>query len=106
MPPPTKADTTLLLARLWERNLPLMRERQQLLEAAVRSALAGSLTEPEREASIDVAHKFAGSLGMFGYARGTDLARELEQSLTDRTLIPTRFQTLVQSLRDTIFPAA
>ncbi len=67
-----------LLASVWQRNLPIVRARLALLSEVARSASAGSLTESARKEAADVAHKLAGSLGMFGYLHGTELARELE----------------------------
>jgi len=76
---PTAADATRkLLASLWQKNLPMLRERLALLEAAAQAAEAGTLTEEQRHEAGSTAHKLAGSLGTFGYPRGTELARALE----------------------------
>ncbi len=77
--------TRSLLATLWERNLPVLRERLDLLDAAAAAAATGSLTAEQRTEAGSTAHKLAGSLGMFGYPRGTDLARQLEQSFESGT---------------------
>ena len=76
----TQAATKKLLASLWEKNLPVLRERLALLEAAVQAAEAGSLTAEQRKEAGATAHKLAGSLGMFGHPKGTEVARVLEQS--------------------------
>lgn len=67
-----------LLASVWQRNLPVVRERLALLSDVAIHADAGALTEKARKEAADVAHKLAGSLGMFGYLNGTEIARELE----------------------------
>lgn len=74
-------DATELLARLWKQNLPLLQERVATLETTSQEALVGRLTPSRRTEAADIAHKLAGSLGMFGYPRGTEIARELENLL-------------------------
>jgi len=73
--------TRKLLASLWERNLPLLRERCALLEQAVVAVRAGTLSQSHRDDAVAIAHKLAGSLGMFGYPEGTAAARRIEQRL-------------------------
>ncbi len=67
-----------LLASVWQRNLPVIRERLAILSDVALHADAGVLTVVARKEAADVAHKLAGSLGMFGYLSGTEIARELE----------------------------
>lgn len=53
-----------------------------------------------RRGAMDTAHKLAGSLGMFGYPRGTELAREIEQMLEyDGIVDPGLLRELVVELR-------
>ena len=88
------------MAALWERNLPLIRDRLDELGRAAEAAATGSLDPAQRASAAGTAHKLAGSLGMFGYAQGTDLARELEQHLeTAGEADPARLQELARSLR-------
>jgi HPt (histidine-containing phosphotransfer) domain-containing protein len=85
MPPPASSAqsaaeaTRKLLASLWEKNLPVLRERLDALDTAAKAAEKSSLTSEQRHEAASTAHKLAGSLGMFGYPKGTDLARALEQ---------------------------
>jgi HPt (histidine-containing phosphotransfer) domain-containing protein len=72
-----------MLAALWERNLPVLRDRLAQLDAAADAAATGTLTPEMREDAAGTAHKLAGSLGMFGYQRGTEFARKLEVLLND-----------------------
>jgi HPt (histidine-containing phosphotransfer) domain-containing protein len=67
-----------LLTDLWQRQLPLLQERLALLDRTAAEAAAGTLSEPSRAEALSVAHKLAGSLGMFGYHQGTETARTME----------------------------
>jgi len=73
--------TAGLIAHLWERNRPLVEERLTLLESAARAATRGTLSEGLRREAAEVAHKLAGSLGMYGFPEGTAVAGELELRL-------------------------
>lgn len=70
-----------LISALWERSVPLLTDRLNGLDIACEAAVVGRLSPIMRRGAADTAHKLAGSLGMFGYPRGTDLAREIEQLL-------------------------
>ena len=70
-----------LLARLWRQNLPLLRDRLACLQGAADEALSGTLSDARKTEAVDLAHKLAGSLGMFGYPAGTEIARAMEQHL-------------------------
>jgi len=91
------ARTSALLAALWQKNQPLMLERLALLDR-----VAANPTPELRAEAIAIAHKLAGTLGMFGYPEGTALAREIELSLegSDGDIAP-----LVAKLRPLLFPA-
>jgi HPt (histidine-containing phosphotransfer) domain-containing protein len=92
--------TRRLLASLWERNLPVLRERLAQLERTTLAAKAGTLTTQLRTEAADTAHKLAGSLGMFGYPEGTEFARRLELHLEEQTPIePLRLTEDVAALR-------
>ncbi len=70
-----------LISALWERSVPLISDRLNGLDIACEAAVVGRLSPIMRRGAMDTAHKLAGSLGMFGYPRGTELAREIEQML-------------------------
>ena len=94
-----------LLARLWERSLPVVRERLDVLDTAAAAAGSNALTEALRAHAIAEAHKLAGSLGMFGYSAGTELARAIEALLETETAPPAdRISTLATNLRASLFP--
>ncbi len=60
-----------LLADLWQKNLPTLRERLDLLDRIASTAASGTLAEATRLEALTIAHKLSGSLGMFGYQQGT-----------------------------------
>jgi HPt (histidine-containing phosphotransfer) domain-containing protein len=72
-------DLTAALNQLWTRFLPEMYERVAMLETAAQACVAGEITSGQREAARAAAHKLAGTLGTFGLAQGSELAREFEQ---------------------------
>jgi len=67
------------LDKLWERFLPEMRNRVSALEEAAAAYAGHALTKALHREAHAAAHKLAGTLGSFGLARGTELARELEE---------------------------
>ncbi|HXB62954.1 MAG TPA: Hpt domain-containing protein [Acidobacteriaceae bacterium] len=90
------AKTAQLLAVLWERNRPVVEERVAILESAIHTLGVTQTLAPETQVdAANVAHKLAGTLGMFGYPRGTELARMIEEVLemTD-PLTPTESKLL------------
>ena len=94
------ASLTPLLVHIWQKNRPLMLQRLATLDCA-----AAAPDDPDlRQQAIAVAHIFAGSLAMFGYPAGTDLARALEQGLESTKLPPDRQLALTKQLRAILFP--
>jgi HPt (histidine-containing phosphotransfer) domain-containing protein len=94
-----------LLAILWQRQLPLLQERLDLLDRAAAEASSGILSEASRNEALTVAHKLAGSLGMFGYHQGTETARTMELILKapTRDTLPD-LACLAKNLRATLRP--
>jgi HPt (histidine-containing phosphotransfer) domain-containing protein len=74
-----------LLAQLWQKNLPTIRERLDLLDQFGSAAVSGSLEEHTRLEALSIAHKLAGSLGMYGYQQGTEVASKMERILRSPT---------------------
>ena len=88
---PDQIDT--VLAQLWQKNLPTIRERLDLLDSVASTAASGALDEPTRLEALNIAHKLAGSLGMYGYQQGTEVASQMERILkspTPETLLTLR----------------
>ena len=75
----TKIDN--VLAQLWKKNLPTVRERLDLLDKFAAAASSGKLDEATRVEALNIAHKLAGSLGMYGYQQGTEVASKMERIL-------------------------
>ena len=70
------------LSRLWVKFLPEIEARIAVLAKASDALAAGELSLQLREEGHAAAHKLAGSLGTFGMAIGTELARNAELLLT------------------------
>ena len=105
MTPETAAKTDALIAELWQRHLPTLKERLDILDQIAASAANASLSEADREQAASIAHKFAGSLGMYGYQRGTEIAMQLEQLYrTPPVAQPQLLPPLTLQLRQSIFP--
>ncbi len=76
------------IAAVWERQLPETRRRVDLLQRIARNLSETRAIDPDTRAeALDIAHKLAGSLGMFGFQKATDHARAIEQTL-DVTGLP------------------
>ena len=92
-----------MLTALWQRGLPRLHSRLDLLDRAAASAVAGTLARDVREQAAETAHKLAGSLGMFGYTQGTGLAREIEVLLEAAGEVDTiQLRALTAALRKTL----
>lgn len=94
---PEAAALSQMLHRIWERHLPDLRARVDVLEGAAQAVAAGELGEPQREQARHTAHTLAGSLGTFGLGRGTELARQLEGRYGDGDLHPADAPALAQA---------
>jgi HPt (histidine-containing phosphotransfer) domain-containing protein len=79
------AQIDTVLAQLWQKNLPTIRERLDLLDQIAASAASGALAEGTRVEALSIAHKLAGSLGMYGYQQGTEVASKMERILKSPT---------------------
>jgi HPt (histidine-containing phosphotransfer) domain-containing protein len=101
----TEAKVDTLIADLWQRHLPNLRERLDILDRAAAEASSGSLAEAPRAEALSIAHKLAGNLGMFGYPQGSAVASEIEHILKAPTPEQlTSLTTLATRLRQTLAP--
>ncbi len=92
------AKTAQLLAVLWERNRPVVNERVAILERSIGTLQTAGVLEPEVQVdAANVAHKLAGTLGMFGYPRGTELARMIEEVFEMQDPLTATESTLLQA---------
>jgi HPt (histidine-containing phosphotransfer) domain-containing protein len=101
-----QSPTQKLIAALWQRNQPQILERLAILDRAAAEAAAARLSPILREQAAEVAHKLAGSLGMFGFEQGTRFARELEQHLESPEPDALILATLTVELRKILYPDA
>jgi len=98
-----EAKISKVIAELWEKNLPTLRERLDLLDRTAHAAVAGRLSETARLEALEIAHKLSGSLGMFGYQQGTEIARKMEIILKSPTPEAiTTLAALATQLRDSV----
>ncbi len=81
MPNDDDGKIEALLVELWQRHLPTLRERLDLLDRAGAAAASGTLPETQCAEALSIAHKLSGNLGMFGYTEGSQIASEIEQIL-------------------------
>lgn len=100
-----KPTTSQLIAALWERNQPVILERLAQLDRAAAAARAGLLSEEIRAEAESTAHKLSGSLGMFGFALGTEHARAIEDELRTESPNAERLAELAIALRAALYPS-
>jgi HPt (histidine-containing phosphotransfer) domain-containing protein len=70
------------LDQTWQKMLPLMLRRLEVIQRAHQALTHGRLTEALRIESANEAHKLAGSLGVFGRQDGSAAALEIERILS------------------------
>ncbi len=76
-----KQDLQGALSQIWEKFKDKIFARVDILEQAATDLLEGTLSDDRRRQAEREAHKLAGSVGTFGFIRGSRLAREMEQML-------------------------
>jgi hypothetical protein len=84
-------DIHALLADLWQRHLPTLHDRLNILDRTAKEATSGNLPEPTREEAQSIAHKLAGNLGMFGHSEANPQSPHRANAL--RTLTPRTITT-------------
>jgi len=68
-------------AAAWDEARPRIMGRLAALEAVAAAVRSGPLDDEMRRSAEGEAHKLAGSLGMFGFTLGGEIAREIEERL-------------------------
>ncbi|WP_213806818.1 Hpt domain-containing protein [Granulicella sp. dw_53] len=105
MTPDAAAETAALIAELWQRHLPALLQRLDTLDRIAASAAATPLSSEDRNEGLGISHKLAGSLGMYGYHHGTEVAMQLELLFrSDPSVDQDRLGPLTKELREAIFP--
>lgn len=75
------------IAKTWYKFKPKLLAQVGELEKAASSLLAGNLAPDQRRQAEQTAHKLAGSLGLFGWLEGSQMAREIEVLLQQQVLL-------------------
>jgi HPt (histidine-containing phosphotransfer) domain-containing protein len=97
--PAQAAQLQAAMAKVWQKSLPLLRERVDTLEQALSAVQTDQLTPAIRSNAALEAHRLAGLLGTFGYPDGTDAARMFEIVFdSDAILQPNLAETLSPAL--------
>ena len=90
-------------ARVWAQFHDVIFERLAAVETAANALRGATLTSEVRQKGVLEAHRLAGSLGMFGLADGTQVAREIEHLLGEQGVLtpeaPHRLIELSAALR-------
>jgi HPt (histidine-containing phosphotransfer) domain-containing protein len=74
-------------AKIWEQFHDLLFDRLATVEAGVAAYCQEALTPDLRKKAVLESHRLAGTLGMLGLREGTEIAREIERSLTSEAPI-------------------
>ncbi len=102
-----QAETTKkLIAGIWRRNRTQVLARLELLEGTATAVAAENLSPLLLQEALSISHKLAGSLGMFGFGEGTQLARVLEQQLESAVPNAGIMLVTITRLREVLFPEA
>ena len=105
-PRTTQQQTLLAVAGIWHKFKHRIADQINVLEQAAATLSTHALSPELLESARKEAHTLAGSLGTFGFARGSKLAKEIEHLLKgDRAVLlseATNFRHLVLALRQEI----
>lgn len=98
--------TESLLAEIWQKHLPTLHERLDLLDQVAAQASTGPLPERSRLTAQSIAHKLSGNLGMFGHHQASEIASSIEHLLKTPTPdLFTHLTELTRDLRNVLLPA-
>ena len=86
------------LQELWQKYLPEMVARLEVIHSAIEALSRGNLTDALRNEAAQAAHKLAGSLGTFGVHQGTIAAQEIERLLSEKAMPPNICRELERNL--------
>jgi diguanylate cyclase (GGDEF)-like protein len=78
---PQSAEITVNegVSEVWQQVQQQLQGRVAVLETASEALRQSHLSEPQRQAAEQAAHKLVGSLGMFGAEEGSRIAQRIEQ---------------------------
>ncbi|MBD1803922.1 response regulator [Microcoleus sp. FACHB-SPT15] len=75
------------VSKLWEKFKGTFTAQVEVLEHATQALTEGRLTVELQQKALQEAHRLGGSLGIFGFAEGSKLAKRLEQLLEPEATI-------------------
>jgi len=87
------------LEELWQKHLPLMLSRLDVLTRAIDALSHGAIHEDLKTRATEEAHKLAGSLGTFGLESASDSALRIERLLANRSTAVDQTAELAGNLR-------
>jgi HPt (histidine-containing phosphotransfer) domain-containing protein len=102
MTKPVDTEMARLINALWERNQAQVEKRLHLLDSAAAANRHGNMGEELRNEAREIAHKLAGSLGMFGFPMGSEIARRLEMLFESGNPDPELLAELTVQLRGSL----
>lgn len=91
-----------LFEQLGERFRSSLDQRLALLAAAIKTLQVGESTRSQRQQAKEEAHRLAGSLGMYGYTRGSEIARAIEHLLLGESALEEHQATQLAQLLTTL----
>ena len=98
-----QAELEAAVSGVWEKFRGPTLERVAAIETAVTALFAGALGPEQRRETEREAHRLAGAVGTFGFARGSEIAREIENLLDGQAKLDdaevARLRELAASLR-------
>jgi HPt (histidine-containing phosphotransfer) domain-containing protein len=106
MPDTDESPMQQQLTAIWQRNQPNILKRLATLDQAAAASDSGVLTPELKLEAADIAHKLAGSLGMFGFHEGTQKARELEHHFEAPAVPTVTLTAFTAELRQSLFPTS
>jgi HPt (histidine-containing phosphotransfer) domain-containing protein len=87
---------------LWERAQGQVESRLQLLDRAAAANRTGAMGAELQQEAREIAHKLAGSLGMFGFPTSSEIARRLESLCESDAPDPELMAELMVELRGSL----
>lgn len=99
-PPKSQSD----VQAVWQKIRPLVLQRIEAIEEVVTCGFSASASQEQVGTATGEAHKLHGTLGSFGYPKGSRLASQIESGLRDVNQPEQAYalSMLLQSLRDNL----
>ena len=72
------------LAKVWQRSKEAINRRAKTIEDHIAACARGAFDEGLRAKAEAEAHKLTGSLGVFALPEASEIARQIEEILSDR----------------------